>query len=160
MRLLVALIVFFLVGGAHAGPAQLPAACKALIAGSFPGWKPFAPSAEVTAWAKTKNINPAVTAGDFDANGKIDWATIGTDGKKEKVVLCLSFANRRTLVTIDDGGCTDMVYTIRARARVPNYDSGKAEVLRRDSVATDCFEKSGRVFSYEGGRFRVFYHSD
>ena len=156
----IALLPSVLVGTAYARPAQLPPACQALIGTSFPAWKTATPTEEVTAWAKTENLNPVVATGDFDANGQTDWATIGTDGKKDKVILCLSSAGGKRLATIDDVGCTDLVYSIKARTKVPNYDSGKAEVLRRDSVATSCFEKSGRIFSYVKGKFRVFYHAD
>lgn len=149
-----------LVGPANARSAQLPLACQALIRTSFPGWKNATPTEEVTAWAMTENLNPVVATGDFDANGHTDWVTIGTDGKRDKVILCLSFAGGKRLATIDDVGCTDLVYSIKARTKVSNYDSGSAEVLRRDTVATSCFEKSGRIFSYKKGKFRVFYHSD
>jgi hypothetical protein len=60
----------------------------------------------------------------------------------------------------NDTGCSDYIYTIKRRTRVPNLDSGKDEVLRRDTVATGCFEKSGRVFQLVGAEFRVFFNSD
>ena len=142
-------------GFAQAEPAQLPAACQRLIASTYPAWKPVAPAADVRAWAKSQKFNPVVAAGDFDRNGLKDWATIGAEGKSRKVVLCLSFGATKRLVVADDDGCTDLIYSLSAGATVFNYEVGKEEVLQRDSAATSCFDKSGRVFSLENGEFNL-----
>ncbi|MES2582081.1 MAG: hypothetical protein V4627_05145 [Pseudomonadota bacterium] len=147
-------------GRVHAKPAQLPVACQTLIAKSFPSWKPVEPAADVVAWAKSQKFNPVIAVGDFDENGQSDWAIIGADGKKGKVVLCLSQGTKIVLAVAEDDGCTDLIYSLGAKAKVFNNDTGKDEVLKRDSVATLCFEKSGRVFSLENGKFRVFFNSD
>lgn len=118
------------------------------------------PAADVVAWAKSQKFNPVIAIGDFDGNGQRDWATIGTDGKKGKVVLCLSQGEAFSLAVAEDDGCTDLIYSLSAKTKVFNYDSGRDEVLKRDSVATSCFEKSGRVFSLENGKFRVYINSD
>lgn len=147
-------------GFAQAKPPELPAACQTLITKNFPAWKPVVPAADVVAWAKSQKFNPVIAVGDFDGNGQKDWATIGADGKKGKVVLCLNKAGKVSLAVAEDDGCTDLIYSIGAKAKVFNYDTGKDEVLKRDSVSTSCFEKSGRVFSLKNGKFRVFFNSD
>lgn len=125
-----------------------------------PGWKTLVPDPEVADWAKKKRLNPVVTNGDFDGNQTLDWATIGSIDGKTKIVLCLTKATGRSMVVAEDGGCSDLVYTIRRRTKVPNLDNGGDEVLETDAVATSCFEKSGRVFVYDGGAFRTFFNSD
>lgn len=147
-------------GGVHAKPAQLPFACQTLITKTFPAWKPVVPAADVVAWAKSQKFNPTIAVGDFDRNGQRDWATVGAAGKKGKVVLCLSQGTKFHLAVAEDEGCTDLIYSLGAKAKVFNYDTGSDEVLKRDSVATSCFEKSSRVFSLENGKFRVFFNSD
>lgn len=145
---------------AQAKPEQLPSACQKQITSDFPAWKPVVPDTEVATWAKTHKFNPVVAAGDFDGNGKKDWATLGVDGKKGKIILCLSTGQKKKLVVAEDNGCSDYIENIRAKTSVFNYEAGKNEVLLRDSVATACFEKSGRVFVLEKGQFRVFFNSD
>lgn len=147
-------------GSALSAPASLPSQCTALISRAFPDWRATAVPTDAAAWAKSKGWNPVVTTGDFDGNGRSDWATIGSSGGKQKVVLCLSGQGGRSLAVAEDNGCTDLVFSFKRRTKLPNYESGKEELLPRDSVATSCFEKSGRTFVYEQGVFRVFFHSD
>ena len=144
----------------RASPARMPAECFALLARDLPGWKDAAPSAEVAAWAKKKGNSPVVATGDFDGDARADWATIGSVEGKGKLVLCVGAPAARSLAISEDQGCSDYVYTIKRKTKVPNLDTGGEEVLRRDTAATGCFEKSGRVFLYEGGSFRVFFNSD
>ncbi len=161
MRTLVAALLLLLFAGcALAKPLDFPRDCAALLERTVPGWKTLTPDRDVAEWAKSKKLNPVVTAGDFDGNKTEDWATIGSSNGKSKVVLCLSKPTGKTIAIAEDTGCSDLTYTIKRKTKVPNLESGKDEILRIDTVATSCFEKSGRVFIFDGGKFRVFFHSD
>ena len=156
----VGLATFFLINTVQAKPEQLPSVCVSLISSTYPTWKTLTPHADVLTWASAHKFNPVVATGDFDGNGQKDWATLGSDGKNSKVILCMSVGNMKKIVVAEDGGCSDYIDSYRAKSSVLNYDTGKQEVLRRDVVATSCFEKSGRVFILERGQFRVFFNSD
>ena len=161
MRAIAAILFsLLLAGAAKARPVILPQACASLIQNNAPSWKALVPDRKVADWAEKLGLNPAVASGDFDGDQTVDWATIGTIDGKTKMVLCLTKAVGRSVVIADDSGCSDYVYTIRRKTRVPNRDNGSEETLRNDSVATSCFEKSGRVFIFEGGTFRTFFISD
>jgi hypothetical protein len=158
----IAVILFslLLAGAVKARPAILPHACASLIQSTAPSWKTLVPDREVVDWAEKKGLNPVVASGDFDGDRTVDWATLGTIDGKTRIVLCLTKTAGRSIVITEDSGCSDYVYTIRRETRVPNRDNGSEETLRNDAVATSCFEKSGRVFIYEGGAFRTFFNSD
>ena len=161
MRLIVALTLSMLCAGdALSGPLAFPKDCAALLERTHPSWKTLTPDAEVAKWAHEKGLNPVVTRGDFDGNQKLDWATIGSIDGKTRLALCFTESAGKSIVVTEDTGCSDYVYTIRRQTKVPNLDAGTEEVLPTDTVATSCFEKSGRVFVYKGGTFRVFFNSD
>jgi hypothetical protein len=161
MRHLAALTLSMLCAGAAvSGPHALPKDCAALLQRTHPSWKTLTPGAEVADWARAKRLNPVVTRGDFDGNQKLDWATIGIIDGKRNLALCLAGSTGKAIVVTMDTGCSEYVYTIRRKTKVPNLDAGTEEVLSTDVVATSCFEKSGRVFLYEGRSFRVFFISD
>lgn len=147
-------------GTVLAADASLPQECMTLIAQAYPDWIAAPVQPEVRAWARKRNRNPVATTGDFNGDGRPDWATIGSTQGHRKLVLCLSHRGGRALAVVDDTGCSDYVYTIRRGTRLPNLEGGTAEELSRDTAATACFEKSGRVFVYEDGTFRIFFHSD
>jgi hypothetical protein len=163
-QLLWFLLLFVLIStwveSSQARPQQLPSACQALIAKTLPAWKPAAPDADVVAWAKSRNFNPIIAVGDFDGNGQKDWATIGVDGSKNKVILCLSQESKISLRVAEDSVCTNLVQTLSAKTKVFNYDTGMREVLKHDSVSTSCFERASRVFPLENRKLRVFSNSD
>jgi hypothetical protein len=140
MRTFVAALLSMLFAScATAKPQDLPRDCIALLDRTVPGWKTLVPDRDVSEWAKSKKLNPVVTGGDFDGNKTQDWATIGFIDGKSKVVLCLSKPTGKTIVIAEDGGCSDLIYTIKRKTKVPNLESGREEILRTDTVATSCF---------------------
>ena len=147
-------------GDALSRPLAFPKDCAALLERTHPSWKTLVPEPEVATWARGRRLNPVVTRGDFDGNQKLDWATIGSIEGKTKLALCVAKSTGKSIVVTEDKGCSDYVYTIRRQTNVPNLDAGTEEVLATDTVATSCFEKSGRVVVYKDGTFRVFFNSD
>lgn len=158
MRSLVLFCAALFMGpSSHAAPVRFPESCKVAVARLFPNWQSPRPDPEVLAWAKKKAVNPVVTSGDFDGDGRRDWAALGLVDGKRKVMVCLGGT---VVVHADDDGCSDMIYTIRRKTVVRNLDLGTNETLVTDAAATSCFEKSGRVFLLQNQAFRVFFNSD
>lgn len=144
-----------------ASQAALPVPCAMAIRARFPAWRPLSPPAEAAAWARAHGRHPTIGQGDFDGDGTPDVATVGIAGTQHLILLCLTRKDQVVTLAEPDEGCTDLLHVHPAGSRVPNLDSGTEELLQHDTVATSCFEKSGRSFVLErDGRFRVFFHAD
>lgn len=147
--------------GAHAAPERLPARCQSLIEKSVPVRKQTEPPPDAAAWARSRKINPVVVSGDFDSNGRRDWASIGTSPTGQKIAVCLSHGGRMSLRVFDHGGCGDLIVLHPKGSVVHNHELGRNVRLRRDSIGAACFEKAGQLISLgKNGRFRVFTHMD
>jgi hypothetical protein len=136
----------------------LPRACSQSLDERLPGWRFHESPADAAAWAALQGLNPVVTAGDFNGDGKKDWAALVTASGSTVVAACLS-QGRRVRIVLIENTCDDMLFRMRAGRRVPNLETDRVEKLRRDAIATSCFEKAGITHVYERGAFRSFMHA-
>ena len=148
--------------GAAAKPEQLPAACARLLDHRLPGWEPASVDLDAATWAQSQRLNPIVTAGDYNGDGKKDWAALVTANGKKLAAVCLSRAKRKQILFIEVAGQDNsaLLMTARAGTRQRNLDTGGTERLRHDALITLWFEKAGNTYVYEHGGFRRFGHSD
>jgi len=142
-----------------AKPELLPSDCSKSFGDRLPGWGLAGSPVDAAKWAKSQRLNPAVTAGDYNGDGKKDWAALITAGGKIRVAVCLSKSKAKEVVLIENP-CRDLVLSAPAGSRRPNLDTGRTETLRRDAIVTSCFEKAGKTHVYERGAFRDFLHAD
>lgn len=144
-----------------AKPETLPSTCAKSFGDRLPGWRLASSPVDAAEWAKSQDLNPAVTAGDYNGDGRKDWAALATAGEKPVVAVCLSDHKRNgKKVVLIDSPCRDLVASASAGSRRPNLDTGRTEKLRRDAIVTSCFEKAGKTHVYERGAFRGFLHAD
>lgn len=137
----------------------LPRACSQSFDERLPGWRLATPPADAAASAASYGLNPVITAGDFNGDGKKDWAALVTASGTTVVAACLS-QRKGVHVVLIENTCEDMVFRARAGTRRPNLETGRTETLRRDAIATSCFGKAGKTHVFERGAFRGFLHAD
>jgi hypothetical protein len=142
-----------------AKPEVLPPECSKSFGDRLVGWRLADSPPDAAEWAKSQRFNPAVAAGDFNGDRTRDWAGMVTIGEKTVVAACLSKGKAKEVVLIENP-CGDMVYSAPAGSRTPNLDTGRTEMLRRDTIMTSCFGKAGKAHVYERGAFRHFLNAD
>jgi|SRR5882724_2663098 len=146
---------------ARADSPVIPQSCRAVLDSKLPGWKFAAIPHNVLEWsAANGRPTPAVTSGDYDGNGRHDWAVLVEHGGTTKVAVCLSAAVGTQLSVIGDPYCTDALDTSPARSEHYNFDTDKIEVIAHDGISVSCFEKAGATYVYERGVFRRIVDSD
>jgi hypothetical protein len=145
---------------AHAAGLVLPGKCVVALAKAMPDWRPHAAPADAAAWARERGVDPAIAKGDFDGNGRVNWATLASHRGKARLAICLNPSSSFRLVVVDDPYCADVVYRSKAGTRHHNYETGRVEVLERDGVSVSCFEKAGATYVVERGALRRIIDSD
>ena len=156
---------------AHADDTALVGACRALVTQKFAQWKFAPPPADVAEYAKNKHIDPDVTFGDFDSDGRRDVALLiqqgaHTDPDYPKrletlhIAVCLNTKRGMRLHLIDHPYCGDGIDTAPRGHQYYNYGTGKEGVYQHDGVAAYCFEKAGATYEFDGKEFQEIVDSD
>jgi hypothetical protein len=144
----------------HATSVALPQSCVALIDESLPQWKFNDVPPDAARWAKERRINPNVARGDFNADGRADYAALLSVRGVPHLAFCISHGRAVKLLTVDMPYCSDVVYQSKAGRRYYNFENGRHEVLPRDGASVSCFEKAGATYIYEKGSLRRVVDSD
>ena len=93
--------------------SRLPAACRAALDATLPGWQLSPPPADLAKYAKEKKISTNVVQSDFDGNGTRDTAVLvvmpgtGELHPRQRIAACLSQGGTTSLHVINDPYCGD-----------------------------------------------------
>jgi hypothetical protein len=126
----------------------LPPSVISLLNRDHAGWK-FAevPRDAAKSFAKTyPGCSPVVIHGDFDGNGRLDYAALVTVAGKSQVVVFLRQADHGWKQTLLEGGWDYLI------AKPKGATVGVAEpgvTLRTDAIEGNMFEKSAWTFRLE-----------
>ncbi len=137
----------------------MPQNCADLIAARLPGSRYHSVPEDAAAWARERHLNPVLIAGDFDGNGRRDWAALMQQEDRVILVVCLVNRGAPSLHVLDHP-CPDLVLLARGGTRQYNLDTQRWVRNRRDSIITSCFEKAAETFVFEKGKFRRFISAD
>ncbi len=174
MKILLLCLVTVLLSGWADGQsslAPLPPVIRTLLdqkfpdypAEGFPGGRLADVSARESQWLKNNGFNaahPAFVTGDFDGNGKEDYAVLvwyGTDEVEKRilpnafVVALLGQDIGYKLVDLHPGGCGECYkFLTVGRKGETRYDSltGKSFVYQRDTLEAWGFDNEGHAFTY------------
>ena len=88
--LLALLLITPLEVGGQSKATSLPPAAKSLLNRTFPGWKFAEASEEIRAFLRERvstNVHPEIVTGDFDGNGKTDYAVLTKHGVMDELRL-------------------------------------------------------------------------
>jgi hypothetical protein len=173
-RLIVTLsipLIFTLSCEVFAGDEAVLHACQKVVAKKFTQWR-FAPlTDEVAEYAKSQHINPTVTYGDFDGDGRNDVALLiqhGANpdpqypgrGNSLHIAVCLNTLKGFKFYLIDNPYCGDGIATSLKGRRYYDYNTDKKGTFRHDGVAAYCFEKAGATYQFQNGAFHEIVDSD
>lgn len=150
----------------------LPPSAPRMLDRKFPGWKFAEVSQEIHQFfeSEMKGESPHLISGDFDGNGKPDYAVLIWHGHYlndkgvpvgHKSFLVVFMEKRRGYqmhVIKDPAG----EYLCLARKGTEDYDYEQQKEIRyvNDAIMTGIFEKAGSSYVFEKGRFRSFVSSD
>ena len=154
---------------------EIPSDIKINLDRKFPGWK-FAEVDEfVRSFLKERvsvNARPEIITGDFDGNGKADYAVLIKHGKaldeSGKVVgenvYAVAFLKKRNgyrlYVLNADGGAPEYLTLGRKGEQSYDWEASKKFTYTNDSIEGWIFEKAGWTYVYEKGKFRYIYTLD
>jgi hypothetical protein len=143
-----------------------------MLDGRFPGWKFVEVSPEVRNFFEREmgSASPALIGGDFDGNGRPDYAALIQHGKILNghgeavgpryylVALLRRGTGYRMYVIKDPDG--EYLCLAKKGTRDYNYDEQKEITYANDAIMTGIFEKGGSSYVYKNGRFLSFVSSD
>lgn len=135
---------------AAAAPA-LPARIKKYLNLNYRGWKP-APSKEDCG----SEVNDGFVYGDFDGDGKRDYAVKFTKGKKGYMLALLRRGNKYRAFVLHNAHPDEMIYSsIMLWKKGEIFEDGKIKFrLRRDAPAEyRCESDVGGMHYYRNGKF-------
>jgi hypothetical protein len=151
---------------------ELPASARLTLNRRFPGWKFAEVSQEVRHFFETEmpGKSPYLIKGDFDGNGKPDYATLIWHGQVRNGQGTITWP-RSFLVVFLRKGSGYRMYVIKKPdgeylclahkgTKDFNYDEQKEITYANDAILTGILEKGGSSYVFEKGRFRSFVSSD
>jgi len=127
----------------------------------FSGWKFSDVSPEVREFFKDnmKGASPVVISGDFDGNGRRDYATLVQRRTQYYLVILLrQIADYKMYVVKDPTG--EYLSLARKGTRDYNYNEQKEITYANDAIVIGILEKGGSSYVFKNGRFQSFVSSD
>ena len=176
MRLIIALLLCVLchqsTSWAQSYPEKLRASPRLMLNRKFPGWRFAEVGPEVRQFFEQEmsGVSPALISGDFDGNGRLDYAALIQHGKilneHGKAIgsqyylvafLRKGIGYRMFVIKNPDG---EYLCLAKKGTRDYNYEEQKEITYANDGIMTGILEKGGSSYVYENGRFRSFVSGD
>lgn len=153
-------------------PGQLPAAAESVLDTRFPGWEFVEVGDDIRRFIKERisaDARPNLIRGDFDGNGKPDYALLVSHGRvfnargeaigpKTHLVVLLSGGGKYRLHVLGEPG--EYLTLGKKGAEGFDFHAGRKFKYRNDAVEVWVFEKAGWAYIYDGGKFRSVYSAD
>jgi hypothetical protein len=153
---------------------QLPINVRSALNKRFRNWKFAAVDSDIRKFLRenvSADARPEIIEGDFDGNGKSDYAVYivhGKDSRRMLTAVALMRKRARVEVHILDSGIPSPKPVsfssglVLAKKGVEAYDyhTDRKFRYRHDAIILSDFEKAGVSYIYENGRFRSIVTSD
>ena len=152
---------------------ELPAAIKSALDRKFPGWK-FAPVSDEIRRFLRENVStdtrPEMISGDFDGNGRLDYAVLIEHGnifneKRQPIgknIYVVAFLRKGAgfkLYVLEKGN-NEYLALSKKGEKDYSYQTDQNFVYAHDAVFAGIFDKGGSSFIYRNGRFHSVITSD
>jgi hypothetical protein len=127
----------------------------------FSGWKFNEVSPEVRQFFREnmRGASPVVIGGDFDGNGRRDFAILVQRRARYYLIVFLRrTADYKMYVVKDPNG--EYLSLARKGSRDYNYNEQKEITYANDAIVTGIFEKGGSSYVFKNGRLLSFVSSD
>ena len=159
--ILVLLLCMPFSSSAQTSTPELPTSVRALLDRRFASWKFSEVSSEVRQFFKESmtGASPVLIGGDFDGNGKLDFAALIQHGSRYYLVIFLRQSADYKMYVIRN---PDGEYLILGRKGTQDYNYNKQREITyaNDAILTGIFEKGGSSYVFKKGRFVSFVSSD
>ena len=179
MRVLLILLLLCLLwlpaATASAQSNQLPRAVTSILDTKYPGWRFSLVNDEVRRFFKERfpSARPNLISGDFDGNGKTDYAVLIEHTNFDKtgkafthVVETLAFLRKGRgykLYVLRESQPADLEFYLTLARKGEEGSDFRTEKKYRypnDSISISYFEKAGGTYIYDRGKFRYVLESD
>lgn len=161
MKVLLVLLLFISTSWVQGSSLKLPPAAREMLNRRLAGWKFSEVSPEVEQFFKTelKGASPVLIQGDFDGNGRRDYAALVQRRSQYYLVVFLRRGATYKLYVISNPN-GEYLALAKKGTRDYNYDTQKEITYENDAILTCIFEKAGSSYVYKNGRFVSFVSSD
>jgi len=151
---------------------SLPAAIRSALDDKLPGWAFAEVGDDIRRFLRERvspEARPEIIRGDFDGNGRLDYALLITHGqilnsggeaigRKVYIAAFLKRGRGYKLHLLSEGGD----YLALGKKGTYGYDFHAERKLKymHDVIESGHFEKTGWAYIYKGGKFRYVYTAD
>lgn len=153
---------------------EIPSDIKSMLDKKFSGWKFTEASEDIRSFLKERisvSARPEIVTGDFDGNGKTDYAVLINHGERLNgsgeiigqntyIVAFLKKGNGYRLYVLINADAAEYITLGRKGTQSYDFEAGKKFTYKNDSIEGWIFEKAGWSYVYEKGKFRYIYTLD
>jgi hypothetical protein len=138
---------------------KLPDDCKKILNKNFRGWKFAQVSKKVSRNYKENKspFEPNLVRGDWNGDGKIDYAALIEYRKKSKTIAFIRLQNTYKHYNLDGG---DYIQVFRKGEKDYSYTSDKNFIYKNDSIFVGIGECCGSSYIWRKGKFVGIVTSD
>ena len=171
MKTIIAMTLTLLLLPTAAQATRLPESIRQHLNRKYYAWKFSLIESEIHQFLKQRHARPDLISGDFDGNGRTDYAVYIVYGKpparKISVVVWLSTEtgwkiHRLETHAAGEENLPSNSYLVLAKKGTRDYDYHRDRKFTypHDSIFVGIFEKAGVSYVYGKGRFRQIVTSD
>jgi hypothetical protein len=161
MKLITLLFLFLiaLVIPLRAQQIKLPIACKRILDKYFHGWKLTDISADIKKYHQENKFSfePNLIKGDWNADGKTDYAVLIQKNKETQTIAFLRDDNSYKHFTLDGG---DNIGLLKKGEKGYNYEKQKDFIYQNDAISVGFWEKGGNAYMWRKNKFISIVTSD
>jgi hypothetical protein len=168
--ILILMVVFANNFLAEAQEISLPKECGQILDKKYKGWKMADIPLMILNWHKNSKqpFNPNLIKGDWDGDGKMDYAALIEKGKLRSpngmnaptlyTVAFIKRANSYSFYKLDEN--SDFIGLAKKGDKGYDYETGKTFTYKNDAIFSGIFEKAGTSFIWRKGKFVGIATSD
>jgi hypothetical protein len=166
LSLILFLLFFPLLLHGQSTPVGIPSAIKIILNRNYPGWKMGAVSIEVDNFFKGKKFNfmPVLVSGDFDGDGRADYAIKINYKRKWHAILFLARGGNYkeyVLLAGENFPDLDVYFSLNKKGEKGfNFETGKHFIYQNDAVEIGFYGKASIAYVYQDGSFNKVFTSD
>ncbi len=167
---LLAFLLFFAFSNIQAQSIELPNACRKILDKNYRGWKLAAIQKEISDYHRGNNFpyQPNLVKGDWNGDGKIDYAALIEHGKlknsegesiddRRLMIAFVRAANGYKYFSFDGA---DSINLMKKGSKDYDYETNKTFRYKTDAIFVGHWEKGGVSYIWKNKKFIMIVTSD